>query len=149
LLKKSEPTQLFKINQSSLLIKCLLILHLLPIPFIFLISLPYISRVLLIVSILMSLWLYLRKEIYFKSRWIRYSSMKGWEFADFYPVFFQMQVLPSTVLTPYLLILHFKLQNNSKKTILICRDALIDDSYRKLLVLLKISGLKKVANEPK
>jgi len=75
--------------------------------------------------------------------------MKGWEFADFDNVFFQMQVMPSTVLTPYFLILHFQPHNHSKRTILICRDALIDDEYRKLLVILKISGLKKRAHEPK
>jgi len=149
LLKKSEQPQIFKINHSEWMVKCLLALHLLPIPFIFLSSLSFNNQLLLIVSIFISLLVYLKREICFNSITISYSTIKGWEFGQVEDVFSSIQVLPSTVLTPYLLILHFKLQNNSKKTILICRDALIDDEYRKLLVLLKISGLKKVANEPK
>jgi len=127
----------------------LLALHLLPSPFIFLSSLSFNNQLFLIVSLFVSLLVYIKKEICFNNITIRYSTAKGWELGHIEGVFSSIQVLPSTVLTPYLLILHFKLQNNSKKTILICRDALIDDSYRKLLVLLKISGLKKVANEPK
>lgn len=148
LLKKSAQTQIFKVNHSKCLLKSLLALHLLPIPFIFLCSLSFNNKLLLLVVLFISLLVYLKREICLYGITISFSTIKGWEFGGIDGVFLPIQVLPSTVLTPYLLILHIKLQNNSKKTILIFKDALIDDDYRKLLVRLKISGLQKVANEP-
>ena len=41
-----------------------------------------------------------------------------------------------------MIVLHF-MQNKQKQTILICRDALFYDEYRKLMVALKITGLKR------
>jgi hypothetical protein len=37
----------------------------------------------------------------------------------------------------------FNQKNKQKQSILICKDALINDDYRKLMVALKITGLKK------
>ncbi len=93
--------------------------------------------------ILFSLLFYLRRELRFHGLSIVHSMVSGWEMAlsdhQFYPV----KILASTVITPYLIVLHYKIQNKQKKTILICKDALIEDDYRKLMVELKISGIQK------
>ncbi len=79
----------------------------------------------------------------FKHYKIRYSSVVGWDITQNGDVFHLIEVLPSTVLTSYLLILHFKAHNKKIQTILIVKDALTHDNYRKLMVLLKIAGVKK------
>ena len=56
--------------------------------------------------------------------------------------FHVIELLASTVVSRYIIVLHF-VQNKENQTILICRDALFYDEFRKLMVALKISGLNK------
>jgi len=120
----------------------LVVLHVLSIPPVFLSSLTLINKIILCSAVFISLLVNLNREHHFKSQLIRYSSFAGWEIAynsSFYPI----EVLPSTVITPFLLVLHYKQQKKPKKAILICKDALINEEYRKLMVKLTIDGFKK------
>ena len=92
--------------------------------------------------VLVSLRVYLKREINFRGLLIRHSSGFGWEVAYSENNFYAIEILASTILTPYIIILHF-IHNKKKQTILICRDALFYDEFRKLMVALKISGLNK------
>lgn len=74
---------------------------------------------------------------------LRFSLLAGWEIAYAENHYHPITVIPSTVITRFLVILHFKMQNQQKQTILIFNDALNGDEYRKLVVELKISGLAK------
>jgi len=143
LLKKYEITATYKISQSLWLIKWLAILHGLSFIAVFLTSVALVYKALLWCTIIFSLFFCLDRENRFNGLVIRYSSFKGWEFADLEDIYSPIEVLPSTVITPYFLIMHFNQQNRQKQTILICKDALINDDYRKLMVALRISGLKR------
>lgn len=124
------------------MIKGLVIFHLLSVVAVFISELALAYKVILWDAIIVSLLFYLGKHFAHKGQYIRYSSRNGWELDQaFYPI----EILTSTVITSYLLILHFEQQNKRKQTILICKDALINDDYRKLIVALRLSGLKKDA----
>ena len=141
--KKYEKTKIFEINQSPVLIKWLVLLHVTAIIAASLAALEPSYKIVIISMALLSLLFYLKRELRFHSLSIVHSMASGWEISlsdnQFYPV----KILASTVITPYLIVLHYKIQNKQKQTILICKDALIADDYRKLMVELKISGIQK------
>jgi hypothetical protein len=66
---------------------------------------------------------------------IRYSEGAGWHLAEE-----QVIILPSTVLTPFAIWLHFKPPSARKKALLIVKDAMSDGEFRRLTVKLKISA---------
>lgn len=67
---------------------------------------------------------------------IRYTEGMGWNIAGE-----QATILPSTVLTPFAIWLHFKPQlARKKKALLIVKDAMADSEFRRLTVKLKISA---------
>ncbi len=149
MLKKSEITITFKIHQSIALMKGVVILHLAAFLAVFLSALVLAYKVVLWNVVLFSLFFYVAKFREYKSQFIRYSLRSGWEFAQSDLKFYPIDILSSTVITQFLLFLHFKQQSAKKQTILIYKDALIKDDYRKLMVELRLSGLKRDDNEPK
>jgi hypothetical protein len=66
---------------------------------------------------------------------IGYLEGSGWVIDD-EPVV----ILPSSVLTPFAIWLHFKPQSARKKALLIVKDAMPDSEFRRLTVKLKISA---------
>lgn len=66
---------------------------------------------------------------------IRYLEGSGWNI-DGEPVI----ILPSTVLTPFAIWLHFKPQPARKRAFLIIKDAMPEAEFRRLIVKLKISA---------
>lgn len=66
---------------------------------------------------------------------IRYQEGSGWNIDDE-----QVTILPSTVLTPFAIWLHFKPQSARKKALLIVKDAMSESEFRRLIVKLKISA---------
>jgi hypothetical protein len=146
LLDKFAITQTFKIGQSSTVKTWLVAIHALAIFASVLNALALGYKIILIIFILTSLLVYLWKEAKFKGVSIRYSSLSGWEMAQKNSVYVPIQILPSTVITPYLIVLHLKTEGNKSPAllILICRDALIGDEFRRLMVALKISWARKV-----
>lgn len=100
-------------------------------------------KISLVVLIIISLAYYLNQAIDFKYVFLRYSAENGWEIAYLENQFHGIKILSSTVLTSNIVFFNFKTQNDKKKAILICKDALSVDQYRQLMVELKISGLKK------
>lgn len=73
---------------------------------------------------------------------IRHGLLTGWEWFNLECGFFSpIEILSTTYISRLFIILHFKSQNHQKKTILIARDALPKNEYRRLLVTLKINGL--------
>ena len=122
------------------MIRWLVVLHVIAIVAAFINALDPIYKVIITIMILVSLIVYLKREINCHDLLIRHSSESGWALA--YPEnnFYTIEILESTILTRYVIVLHF-IQNKKKQTIFICRDALFYDEYRKLMVTLKISGL--------
>ena len=105
-------------------------------------ALALIYKVIITVMVLVSLLVYIKREINFHGLLIKHSNGGGWEVARSGNNFFTIEILSSTIITRYIIVLHF-IQNKKKQTILICRDALFYDEFRKLMIALKISGLKR------
>lgn len=140
MLKKSATTQIFHISYSSLLVYGLIAIHFLAFIAAGLNSLALLYKLALWVLIITSLIIYLRCSN--KEFFIRYGSLSGWEIADSENSYLPITILASTVICPYLIVLHFYRQNKKKQTILIAIDALKNDEYRKLMVALKVSAMK-------
>lgn len=125
------------------MIKLLFALHALAIIAVFISALALLYKTILTVCILVSLFIYAKREFDFEGLTIRYADSFGWEIAFSENQFNPIQVLPSTVITSHSIVLQYKTQSQQKRAIIICRDAMIKDNFRKLLVELKISGLSK------
>lgn len=139
--KKYATVLLFKIKQSPLLIKWLVLLHTIAVIATVFNSLAVAYKLVMIILILISLFVYLKHAN--KTYIIRYSTLSGWVIAYSKNNFYPIEIVKSTVLTRFFIILHFKMQNQKKQAILISKDALDGNEYRKLMVELKISGLAK------
>lgn len=141
-MSKKYETTIFKTNVSILLIKSLIVLHALAVISVCIPPLFFVYKVALLIAVLISLFVSTNKELKSKKCNISHSLI-GWEISYSENDFSSIEILPSTVITPYFLVLHFRQQNQAKQTILIGMDALNDDEYRKLIVTLRIFGLKK------
>jgi len=109
-------------------------------------AIPLIPQVILIILILFSLIFYLKQEKTIKVFALRYSTAFGWEVSNSENEFQLIEILPTTVLSPYLVFLHYKINNSNikkqkNKYVLITKDTLSNDGFRKLRVELRISGL--------
>jgi len=136
--------KVFIIRQSSCLCFALSGMHFLAIVATYQNSLDISIKVTIILLILISLTRNLKREFQFQSVFIRISLQKGWEITFVDNCFIAMEILPSSVISPYFIVLHFKPQKMPKQTLFIFKDALVDDEYRKLVVQLKILGLKNI-----
>ena len=143
MLNKYAITQTFKIKSSSVLIKCLVALHVMAVFAAIFNTLTLSYKTVIIALVLISLWRYMKREMAAKAFSIRFSSISGWEVAMLDDSFNAVEILPATVITPYLIVLNFKMPDKQKHIVLIVKDALTDDEYRQLKVQLRISGLQK------
>ncbi len=142
-MKKYETTQVFRVNRSELLLYGLVFLHALSLLAVLLSDIAIASKILLVIAVFLSLYLYCKKELYFNHVLIRFSPDYGWAFAERDADFMPISLLPSTIINPYLLILHFKTDKSKIKTILILSDSMNTIDFRKLLVTIKITGLNQ------
>lgn len=91
-----------------------------------------------------NLFFYLRHYYtQFQPYCIRYHEASTWSVAITGNEFQTLQILPSTVVTIWLIVLHFRLENGKFQSLLIFNDALSDKDYRGLVVTLKIAGLSE------
>ena len=97
----------------------------------------------LIFSLLMAVSLFFYLQFTPGVYTIRYSSFKGWEWRDLACEFSLLDVLSTTVMSPYFIVLQVQTDKRQNRTLFICKDAMLEDDYRRLLVTLKINGLKK------
>jgi len=121
----------------------LAILHFIAIIAVFINALTMLYKMILTVFILISLFFYIKKEFNFRGLTLRHAASCGWEIAFLEKEFSLIQILPSTVITHYLIVLHYKTQKHKKRAIIVCKDAMTNDNFRKLLVALKISGFSQ------
>jgi len=66
---------------------------------------------------------------------IRYHEAAGWNINDE-----AVRILPSTVVTPFAIWLHYQAPSARRQALLIVNDALPEPEFRRLLVKLKISA---------
>jgi len=138
------PLVVFVVRQSSMLVFGLVLLHIAAIFAAIQNGLNISAKMTLIFMILISLFVYLKRESQFYSVYIRYGITNGWEIAFSENKFSAVEILPSTVVSSHLIVLHFKQPQHLKQTLFILKDALVGDEYRKLMVQLRIVGLKSI-----
>ncbi|MDO8940100.1 MAG: hypothetical protein Q7U98_13160 [Methylicorpusculum sp.] len=129
-----------QINPSQWKKRFIRILHLLALSAVFLASLSIWIKALLILCLVVSNFIYSQRATGHKNKAaVRYSDANGWQI-DVGSGFELIQICPSTVITPWLIVLHYSLANRKHYVPIFC-DALETADFRKLLVLLKVNGL--------
>jgi len=63
-----------------------------------------------------------------------------WQYALNQHDFVSIEILPSSVLNTWLIILHVKTEAGKRENLLICKDTVNEDLYRRLKVRLKITA---------
>jgi hypothetical protein len=138
------PDLVFTLNRSRLLLMGLVILHVLALIAGMGNTLPVSVRLFLSVFILGHFVLcWQRYWVKADADGLMYSDAAGWArmIGD---VPMPIQILPSTILTPFLIIVHYQgLSSNVPNATWVCfMDALPQSAFRQLTVQLKITGLQ-------
>jgi hypothetical protein len=72
---------------------------------------------------------------------IRYNKDSTWSLAIRNNVFQALEILPTSVITRFLIVLHCRFENGKPYNLVIFKDALNEKDYRALVLILKIAGL--------
>ena len=97
-------------------------------------ALPWLGKILLAMALPAHLYFGV-SEICRQHETIRYHDGSGWSINDE-----SVLILPSTVVTPFAIWLHFKPPGARKKAMLIVSDTMPDQDFRQFIVKLKISA---------
>lgn len=129
-----------QINPSQWKKRFIRILHLLALSAVLLASLTVWIKTLLILCLAISGFIYSQRTAGHKNKVaVRYSDVSGWQI-DVGNGFEAIQIRPSTVITPWLIVLHYNVVSRKFYLPIFC-DALNTADFRKLIVQLKVSGL--------
>ena len=136
--KNPESVAQFAIGSSTWLSLVIDSLHALAVSACWLNELPIFFRVTFFILVAAS-WIFQRKACKANKLYLRYTLANGWAVSFDGTGYLDVKINPTTVVGMMVTILHFDLDNRSK-TLVVVKDAMIEDEYRKLIVLLKISG---------
>jgi hypothetical protein len=140
--KKSATAQRFRINKSPLLVHLLIIIHSLAVFACLANALPWFYKLMILAVVVSSLVLTLRRyHTQFKSYHIQHNETSVWQLASSENAIETIKILPSSVVTCWVILLHFRLENDECHSLIILNDALNEKDYRALAVTLKIAGL--------
>ncbi|QPK63274.1 hypothetical protein IVG45_21115 [Methylomonas sp. LL1] len=105
----------------------------------FLNSLQFVNQLIMAVMVT-AFWLFGTFSRKTASVYLSYTVNKGWEVAlDGYN-YRSAMVLGTTVIASSAIFLHFKMDGQSSRSLLIARDSMRASDYRRLMVRLKLSG---------
>lgn len=136
-MKKSAPPLWLAVKQSKYLLLFILSVHVLTLPsIVFLtIALPFKLGLLLLVA--SSLYFHLQRyRLGYYEFTLKYTTEFAWQLCA--EEITSIQILNSTVLTRFAIVLHLQIENK-KRYLLVCCDAVSAEEYRQLIVALKIS----------
>jgi len=132
---------LFKIGRSIFMVRLILIIHFLSLVACLLNGLSVKYQAILILLVTVSLINQLSAYNRASSACLKYLDSDGWGVAHDSHVFIPIDISATTVLTSLLTVLYFE-QGETRKVLVIFKDAMTEKEYRKLRVTLKTSGLK-------
>lgn len=142
--KKSAAAQVFNINKSPLLLRLLVIIHSLAAVAGLANALPWLYKIITLIAVACSLLFYLRRyHLQFEPCSIKCHANSAWSVAYQGGDFQTMQILLSSLVTTWLIVLHYRLENGKRDSLLILNDALSETDYRALAVALKIAELSQ------
>lgn len=136
-----QPPLLLDVKYSEHLTRVMGFIHVLALAASVLNSLPVWVKCVLLIAI-SSHFYWQFKRLKNQPYSIKHTEALGWELSaggDFETV----QVLPSTVTSIFAIFLHLKTANKSRYNLVIFSDALAEDDYRRLIVLLKTTHYEK------
>ena len=140
LLQKSAKRPVFSPKESFQLRAFFVIIHVLSFIACFSNTFPINSQLLMALIVLMSSLFYLFNAKNSHAYTLSYQEQKGWKLNQVLTQNQSLTILPTTILTTFVIIIHSKLPNGKRRNFIILRDTLSEPEYRYLLVLLKISS---------
>jgi toxin CptA len=145
--KNIESSLLLTIKPSKRLKKMVIFVHALALGASMANALALVIKISLFALICNHLWLSVRR-LNAEHYTIKHTEALGWEISESND-FASIEILKSTVITTFVLFLHFKhgfqaqsWKSSHKKTRLVLNDALADEDYRYLIVKLKTTAIK-------
>lgn len=143
--KNLQASVSFVISRSPKLLWAIHLLHGLAILACWLNALETIGQIMLS-AVLLAFWGWQYKQLRNRRAiQLRYSPSDGWAISTAGQEYQAITFKPTSVINKLLIVLHYTDINRHFKTLLIVNDSMPDQDYRRLLVLLKISGLAKKA----
>jgi len=138
--KNQESGAHFTIGPSAWLIKLIAGLHTISLLACWLNALPIVIKLLLSVMAAAS-WYFQHQSFKDASYCVHYTPTAGWTLSFVENANLTLNIQTGTVSNTLLTVLHYEAQGKCS-TLLIFKDAIIENDYRRLIVLLKTSGLK-------
>ncbi len=138
MLKKSELPLVIEVKQSRYLLIFIVTVHGLALLSVFFLAISLWIKISMLCLIMICLLSY--RHTYQQKKFcyiFRHTKEFGWELSDG-SGFSAIRILNSSVITLFIIILHIE-YNSKKISILICKDAVTTEIYRRLLVTLKIN----------
>jgi toxin CptA len=139
--KQDEVLLMLDIKSSKRLKRIIAFLHLLALGACIANSLINSIKLGLCFGVCIHYWLVIKQQTN-EHYQIRYSNESTWQISSSYGIE-SVEILKSTLITIFFIILHIKSQFTDKLTILVVSDALSDDDYRRLIVQLITTSTKK------
>jgi len=130
-----------EVNNSSYLLIFIVGVHLLAILSCLMIAPVFLLKYLLLICVAASLYIHMRRYrqgLYLLT--LKYTQAFAWEWLEG-ETFSAIRILNSSVLNSFVCVLHVQRQSGSR-SLLIFRDAVSAESYRKLRVALKINAVQ-------
>lgn len=138
-----QQSLLLSIKPSRLLKQVLIALHLLVLFVCWLSAIPAIIKGLITILIIYSLrQVFTGKTDIRRCCWLRNNSGGVWEIAEQEHNYQAISILPSTVITSWLTVIHYRTTDQVWQSLVVVRDSLSPDNYRQLIVKLKVIGAK-------
>jgi hypothetical protein len=144
---KSESSLLLTIKPSKRLKKMVIVVHSLALAASMANALTIAIKISLFAIISFHLWFAVRR-LNAEKYTIKHTDAFDWEISEGHD-FYSIKILKSTVITTFVLFLHYKLspgtgypKQGAKKTLLVLKDSLAEDDYRYLIVKLKTAIIK-------
>ncbi len=137
-----KPLQV-QVKPSRLLKQALLGLHCLAVFASWMSAVPLAAKAILTILVIYNGQKVYKGETRFdKTLWLNYSTGEGWQIAGQDLDFQTITILPSTVVTPWLTIIHYQTTEKPRLSLVVSKDALTPENYRQLIVKLKVKGIK-------
>jgi membrane-bound toxin of toxin-antitoxin system len=139
----NQRTQDWTFLQTSVKKRMLLVtMHILSVIAVYLTSLSLEVRVILLAGIGLSLIFWIWDYNLRGHEQIRFSEQAGWQLKRSKGAFFSIRILPASIVTLWCIVLLFE-NGGRRQTLIIFNDELPARDFRRLIVLIKTSGLKK------
>ncbi len=141
MLKQQEQLFQIEVRSSIIQIYFIYIIHALAVFSCLVAVVPMVIKIVLPVGVLLHLMFTLHQKAKLTGSKLQYSSSQAWQLSMVGNNFDPIEILSSTVITPLAIFLHFKKQSGKKQSMLIFKDAISSEAFRKLTVELRVNSL--------